>query len=286
MRASIETCKKYLSLIIFLYIKCFTVAQVEDTPIVGLYPMDTPVYKEKDAGLIHEWVEGNVSEFHPSSNTYSILWSDMTTETIGAETLADYVNNELLFEESKLVQDVEQEVLMQEQYEEEELISGVEDTYTSDMDGDEEDEGDNASDREPVYAIGTTVAVTTDDGTKRYGTIESYSGGYYTVQWESDGISEIFAVADGEIDDMVVETELPLVSMDGNTSKSGLIAGITGAVVLVTVAVAAVAIVHFRKNQRLENQSLLKRNDDSNILGRTRLSLEFDGNGKNLLVGL
>ena len=93
----------------------------------GLYTIETPVYKTNSDNT---WIEGSVANFEPSTGTYTVLWSsDMSIEEIDPETATVYVGNQHLFEEVALVQDGDEELLMQEHYEEEALIESEQESF-------------------------------------------------------------------------------------------------------------------------------------------------------------
>jgi len=310
-RTTVRTCRKYFASLIFLVVVlsssglvCFANAQHgKSQQVISPYPIDTPVYKNNDND-IDEWIEGSILSFDPSTNTYEVSWSDMTIEYTDAETTNVLVHNEHYFDEYMLIQSGEEEIFMQEKYEEDALITGEVDSFGS-MSRMEEDEGDNIGDGQQTYQVGTNVSVQNEDGTWTGGKIVTYGGGYYTIKWDHNGDYQVFAADDGDVDQMVLDAisqnstpsdedigyfpssveeaaEPPMTNKNKNTSNFSMIpfvfAGIVGALVLVTVG--------YVRHNRLDKFSSTSRNESDGSWGRngkpeTSLSIQMDSS-KNL----
>jgi hypothetical protein len=191
------------------------------------YPENTPVYKESDKG-VGGWLDGYIVKFDAEKNTYKVMWSDMTTEDVDAETAERYVENEEAFFER------EDEVAI-------EMIGG--EMPESGDETDPEDEGDDMFDVFPEeedmvearddpddedddepYSEMTPVYKESDEGLN--GWIEGYILGFdaatgtYEVMWPGKKSEDIDvetadryvenqgAFYDAEAGDMALEEEL------------------------------------------------------------------------------
>jgi len=247
---------------------CFATTELESTRQV-FYPVDTPVYKNNEIE-IDKWIEGSISSFDPSTNTYEISWSDMTAEYIDAGTTGTLVHNVKSYDEYQFRQNEEQEgSLIQERYEVDARIASevVE---------------------EQVYEVGTSVSNQSYDGTWTDGKITRYEKGDYTIKW-SNGGTYALSTEDGELDQMVqdaiTQNSTPN-DEDNGYFPSEMVeptdsSAMTGESILILLFVLVILVVAgYMRHKKLSTISSTKRSDGviwrDNGKSGTSLSRQMD----------
>jgi hypothetical protein len=244
---------------------CFATAELESSRQVT-YSVDAPVYKKNEKET-DEWIEGIVSSFDASTNTYEILWSDLTIEYIDAETTDAFVRNEQSYDEYQFLQNGEEESLMQDQYEEHARITS----------------------EQQSYEVGTSVSIKIYDGTWMGGKIVKYDERGYTIEWDHGEMYIVSATGGGldtMVEDAITQNSVPMDEATGYfpsemvEPKDSSAMTTKESFVLLFSLVGILLVAGNMRYKKLGAHSSTKRSQDSiwRSTGKpgTNLSLEMD----------